>query len=68
MDYVNLWCPGPQSLPQIGTCKPLSIGFTDEVQCQRHIHVYHFVYLRPTQGALEFSVGVAFRAPGGGAC
>ena len=28
---------------------------TPVVHCQRHILVYHFVYLRPTQGAYEYS-------------
>ena len=40
-------------------------GDTPPVHCQRHIYVYHFVYLRPTQAAHEYSIGVAFG--GGGA-
>ena len=33
---------------------------TPVVHYQRNIHVYHFVYLRPTQGAQKFSVCLAF--------
>ena len=48
---------------------PLILVITDvdtpPVHCQRHIYVYHFVYLRPTQAAHEYSIGVAFRGPGG---
>ena len=50
---------------------PLILVITDvdtrPVHCQRHIYVYHFVYLRPTQAALEYSIGVAFRGGGGAA-
>lgn len=31
---------------------------TSLVHCQRHIHVYHFVYLRLTQGGHEYSYWV----------
>jgi len=48
---------------------PLILVITDvdtpPVHCQRHIYVYHFVYLRLTQGVHEYSIGVAFRGPGG---
>ena len=37
---------------------------TPVVHCQRHIHVYHFVYLRPTQGAHEFSIWITLRGRG----
>jgi hypothetical protein len=32
---------------------------TPPVHCQRHIYVYHFVYLRPTQAAHEYSIEAA---------
>ena len=45
--------------PRQAPVMPLVLVFTDVdtpvVHCQRHILVYHFVYLRPTQGAHEYS-------------
>jgi hypothetical protein len=42
---------------------PLILVITDvdtpPVHCQRHIYVYHFVYLRPTQAAHEYSIEAA---------
>ena len=55
--------------PRQAPVMPLILVITDvdtpPVHCQRHIYVYHFVYLRPTQAAHEYSIGVAFRGPGG---
>ena len=57
--------------PRQAPVMPLILVITDvdtrPVHCQRHIYVYHFVYLRPTQAALEYSIGVAFRGGGGAA-
>ena len=62
--------PGASShCPRQAPVLPLILVITDvdtpPVHCQRHIYVYHFVYLRPTQAAHEYSIGVAFRGPGG---
>ena len=62
--------PGATShCPRQAPIMPLVLVFTDVdtpvVHCQRHIHVYHFVYLRPTQGAHEFSNWKTFRGGGG---
>ena len=55
--------------PRQAPVMPLILVFTDvdtpPVHCQRHIYVYHFVYLRPTQAAHEYSIEVAFRGPRG---
>jgi hypothetical protein len=61
--------PGATShCPRQAPVMPLVLVFTDfdtpVVHCQRHIHVYHFVYLRPTQGAHDFSIWVSFRGRG----
>ena len=61
--------PGATShCPRQAPVMPLVLVFTDVdapvVHCQRHIHVYHFVYLRPTQGPHEFSIWLAFRGRG----
>jgi len=54
--------------PRQAPVMPLVLVFTDVdtpvVHCQRHIHVYHFVYLRPTQGAHEFSIWITLRGRG----
>ena len=62
--------PGASShCPRQAPVMPLILVIADvdtpPVHCQRHIYVYHFVYLRPTQAAHEYSIGVAFG--GGGA-
>lgn len=62
--------PGATShCPRQAPVMPLVLVFTDVdtpvVHCQRHIHVYHFVYLSPTQGAHEFSIWIASRGAGG---
>ena len=55
--------------PRQAPVMPLILVITDvdtpPVHCQRHIHVYHFVYLRPTQGAHEFSIWIASKGGGG---
>ena len=61
--------PGATShCPRQAPVMPLVLVFTDVdtlvVHCQRHIHVYHFVYLRPTQGAHEFSIWITLRGRG----
>jgi len=54
--------------PRQAPVMPLVLVFTDVdtpvVHCQRHIHIYHFVYLRPTQGAHEFSIWITLRGRG----
>ena len=66
--------PGAAShCPRQAPVMPLVLVFTDVdtpvVHCQRHIHVYHFVYLRPTQGAHEYSsIWITFRGAGGVFC
>ena len=65
--------PGATShCPRQAPVMPLVLVFTDVdtpvVHCQRHIHVYHFVYLRPTQGAHEYSIWRTYRGAGGVFC
>ena len=54
--------------PKQAPVMPLILVFTDvdthPVHCQRHIYVYHFVYLRLTQGAHEYFIWVTFRGAG----
>jgi hypothetical protein len=54
--------------PRQAPVMPLILVITDvdtpPVHCQRHIYVYHFVYLRPTQTASEYSIEAALGGRG----